>query len=101
MTRIKEILRDKGMTVAELAEILSVSRQALSRQIKGKMLVETAGRIADALKVPLWQLFATPEEAGGVELNALIEHKGKFYKATTLKELESVVAEIKDKMRQE
>ena len=62
MTRIKEILKEKGLTVNQLADMLEISRQALSKQIQGKMLVETAQRIAEALDVPIWQLFASPEE---------------------------------------
>lgn len=62
MTRIKEILKEKGLTVNQLADMLEISRQALSKQIQGKMLVETAQRIAEALDVPMWQLFASPEE---------------------------------------
>lgn len=62
MTRIKEILKEKGLTVNQLADMLEISRQALSKQIQGKMLVETAQRIAGALDVPMWQLFASPEE---------------------------------------
>ena len=60
--RIKEILKEKGMTVQELADKLNISRQALSKQIQGKLLVETAQTIADALDVPVWQLFANPLE---------------------------------------
>ena len=63
--RIKEILKEKGMTVQELADKLDISRQALSRQMQGKLLVETAQVIADALDVPLWQLFADPSEVSG------------------------------------
>lgn len=62
MTRIKEILKEKEMTVNQLADMLDISRQALSKQIQGKMLVETAQRIADALNVPMWQLFASPND---------------------------------------
>lgn len=62
MTRIKEILKEKGLTINQLADMLSISRQALSKQIQGKMLVDTAQRIADALDVPLWQIFASPAE---------------------------------------
>lgn len=62
MTRIKEILREKQLTVNDLAEMLGISRQALSKQIQGKMLVETAERIATALNVHMWQLFASPDE---------------------------------------
>ena len=60
--RIKEILKEKNMTVQELADILKISRQALSKQIQGKLLVETAQNIANALNVPIWQLFADPTE---------------------------------------
>lgn len=67
MTRIKEILKEKGLTVNQLADMLEKSRQALSKQIQGKMLVETAQRIAEALDVPMWQLFASPEEVKGEE----------------------------------
>lgn len=62
MTRIKEILKEKGLTINDLAEMLDISRQALSKQIQGKMLVETAERIASALNVPMWQLFASLDE---------------------------------------
>lgn len=60
MTRIKEILKERGITLNELAEKLGVSRQALSKQVQGKMLIETAEKIAAALDVPMWQLFADP-----------------------------------------
>jgi transcriptional regulator with XRE-family HTH domain len=95
MTRIKEILKEKGMNVAQLADTLNVSRQALSKQIAGKMLIETAERIAAALNVPIWQLFASPEEvAGKEELTALITHQGKFYEARTLEGLKDIVKTI-------
>jgi len=62
MLRIKEILKQKGLTIQDLANILGISRQALGKQIQGKMLLETAERIATALNVPMWQLFASHEE---------------------------------------
>lgn len=60
--RIKEILSSRGLNVSNLADTLGISRQALSRQISGKMLVETAERIADALGVEMWELFADGRE---------------------------------------
>lgn len=62
MNRIKEILKEKGKSQKDLAEQMGVSSQALGKQIAGKMLVETAERIATALDVPMWQLFASPGE---------------------------------------
>ena len=50
------------MTVNQLADMLGITRQALSKQIQGKLLVETAQRIADTLDVPLWELFVSKEE---------------------------------------
>lgn len=61
MVYIKEILKEKGWSVEQLANELGISRQALSRQIKGKLLVETAERIANTLDVPLWRLFIPSE----------------------------------------
>ena len=45
MLRIKEILKQKGLTIQDLANILGISRQALGKQIQGKMLLETAERM--------------------------------------------------------
>ena len=95
MTRIKEILKEKGMSVAQLADILNISRQALSKQIAGKMLLDTSEKIATALNVPLWQLFVSPEEvAGKPELTALIRFRGQLYQADTIEELKDVVKMI-------
>lgn len=62
MNRIKDILKEKDITVNQLSEMLGVSRQALSKQIQGKMLVETAEKIAEALGVEMWELFASRQE---------------------------------------
>lgn len=77
MTRIKDILKERGITLNELAETLGVSRQALSRQIKGKMLIETAEKIAAALDVPLWQLFADPIAVSNDGTKLLCPHCGQ------------------------
>lgn len=97
--RIKEILKEKNMTVQELADKMNVSRQALSRQINGKLLVETAQNIADALEVPLWQLFEGSQEqsvSSSSELVALIRNRGQLYQASTIEELESLIEQLKE-----
>ena len=62
MNRIKDILKEKDITINQLSEMLGVSRQALSKQIQGKMLVETAEKIAEALGVEMWELFASKSD---------------------------------------
>lgn len=61
MIRIKELLKEKGITINQLADMLEVSRQALSKQIQGKMRLETAEKIAKAIDVPIWQLFISKD----------------------------------------
>ena len=62
--RVKEILKDKQMTLNDLAQKLGVSRQALYLQINNNPRISTLQRIADALCVPVGQLFdqTTPEK---------------------------------------
>lgn len=95
--RIKEILKEKGMTLQELADKMDVSRQALSRQVAGKLLVEKAEEIACMLDVPMWQLFVSPDEvAGSGDFVAFIKSGIKTYHANSLSELEKIVQEIKE-----
>ena len=77
MLRIKEVIKEKGSSVNELADKLNISRQALSKQIKGQMLIGTAQKIADSLGVPIWQLFVSPEEVNNVGSTLVCPHCGK------------------------
>lgn len=98
--RIKEVIKEKGITQLEVAERLGISRVALAKQIGGKPSLTTLEKIADVLNVEVWELLVSPDgilsKIKESELTALIEHKGRFYKATTLQELEEVVRKIKE-----
>lgn len=83
--RIKEILKEKGITLSQLADTMGVSRQALSRQVAGKLLVEKAEEIANALNVPMWQLFASPEDVQKENSNIVCPHCGNPIKVTITK----------------
>ena len=90
--RIKEILKEKGITLSQLADTMGVSRQALSRQVAGKLLVEKAEEIANALNVPMWQLFVSPEEvAGNGEFIAFIKDGVNIYHANSWQELDKII----------
>lgn len=62
MNRIKEILKEQGVTINELADKLGISRITLSTQINGTANIVSYEKIATALNVPMWQLFASPKE---------------------------------------
>lgn len=62
MNRIKDILKEKGITINELAETMGLNRVTLSTQINGTANIASYEKIATALNVPMWQLFASPAE---------------------------------------
>ena len=60
--RIEEILKEKGITQQELADKLGVTRISVVKTLAGNPSQETLEKIANALNVPMWQLFASPNE---------------------------------------
>lgn len=62
MNRIKDILKEKGITQQELADRLGVTRISVVKTLAGNPSQETLERIASALNVPMWQLFASSDE---------------------------------------
>ncbi|MDD4630611.1 MAG: helix-turn-helix transcriptional regulator [Proteiniphilum sp.] len=57
MLKIKAILKDKGLTIQELADMLGISRVGLSQQINGSPRLDSLQKIANALEVDLLDLF--------------------------------------------
>lgn len=61
--RIKELLKEKGLTQQELADMVGVSYQSMKQTLNAQSVTtSTLEKIATALNVPMWQLFASPEE---------------------------------------
>lgn len=59
MLRIKDLLKEKGVTAKELAERIGISQPAMSFAINGNPTVETLEKIAKALGVTIPDLFDT------------------------------------------
>lgn len=71
--RIKQAIKESGSSVGELAQKMGVSRQTISRQINGaNITVETVQKIADALGVPVGQLFDQKPQPTTEEQNVII-----------------------------
>ena len=47
--RIKEVIKEKGMTITELADKMGINRVNLSNMVNGNPTVETLNKIADAI----------------------------------------------------
>ena len=69
--RVKEILKDKQLTLNDLAKKLGISRQALYLQINNNPRISTLQRIADALGVPVGQLFDDTPQPKNADHNVI------------------------------
>ena len=72
--RIKEVIKEKGMTITELADKMGINRVNLSNMVNGNPTVETLNKIADALEVSVTELFEQ-SKTGTVSLSC--PHCGK------------------------
>ena len=70
--RVKAILKDKQLTLNDLAQKLGISRQALCLQINNNPRISTLQRIADALGVPVGQLFDQAPQPTNADNNTTI-----------------------------
>ena len=77
--RIKQAIKESGSSVGELAQKMGVARQTISRQINGaNITVETVQKIADALGLPVGQLFdQTTQPTNADNINITCPHCGE------------------------
>lgn len=70
--RLKEILQERNITNVALADMLHITKQAAGKIVNATSInTATAERIAHALNVPVWQLFASPDEVAAHHNNEL------------------------------
>ena len=80
MNRIELLIKEKGYNMTSFAEKMNTTRQNLYAILKSPSY-PTLEKVAEALDVPMWQLFASPEEVKGEEENTITcPHCGKKIK---------------------
>ena len=60
--RIKEICRDKGIMLKDLAGMIGITEVGLSKSLNGNPNISRLEEIAAALDVPVTELFDKPKE---------------------------------------
>lgn len=60
--RIKNLIKKKGFTQEQFAQKMGVTRMSLVKTLSGNPSYETLQRIAEALGVEMWELFASKED---------------------------------------
>lgn len=68
--KVKEVIKAKGLTMQQVADILGVTRDTLTRNINGNPTIETLSKIADAIGVEVTDLFekSSDEVIGAVRI---------------------------------
>lgn len=61
MNNIETLLKEKGLTKTAFSNLLGIKKQNLNGLLKNPTY-ETLKKISEALNVPMWQLFASPED---------------------------------------
>lgn len=59
--RVESILKENGMTKVEFANIMGIAKQNVNALLRNPSR-EVCAKIAEALNVPMWQLFASESE---------------------------------------
>lgn len=85
--KVKELCREKGITIKELAEKMKIAPESLSRAINGNPQLSTIRKISDALGVSVTDLFDRSDD----ELLAIVVCAGVTHTATTKAELKRIV----------
>ena len=85
--RIKELIKEKGTTVKDLAQKMGISNVGLSQHINGNPSVEVLERIASALDVDVPELFTS--SSGGII--GVIRIRDTNYNINSVSDLQNLV----------
>lgn len=89
--RVKELCRQRGMQLKDLAQKMGVAPESLSRAINGNPQLSTITSIAANLDIDIAKLFTEKES---MTLNAIIVYKDRTYIAHSLSDLKLAVSEL-------
>ncbi|MBR4968816.1 MAG: helix-turn-helix domain-containing protein [Alistipes sp.] len=91
--RVKDILREKGMRMYELAEKIGVAPESLTRALQRNPQYSTLKAIANALGVHIRDLFRE-EEVSVPIVRGMVELKGKILYIDSLEDIYRLVTEV-------
>lgn len=94
MFRIKEVLKEKGVTATALADELGVSNNTITRVANetAKPSIDLLQRMSEKLDVDIRELFQPTK--GGEPLNGFVQYKDKVYTINSKRDLENLLESI-------
>lgn len=90
--RVKEVAKQKGLQLKDVAEKMDIARESLTRIIKGNPTLDTLVKIADALEVDIVELFPHPNPNN---VTGYLEYQGEVIKINSNDDLFRLVDRIK------
>ena len=91
---IQKVIKDKGFTQKQVAEILNVNRVNLNNMIKGNPTYKTMKQIADVIGANVGEFFEDEEDDAN-DFASYIRYKGIHYTADSLDEFLRQVEELR------
>lgn len=88
--RVKEILKERGLTQKQLADMIDIAEISLSRSINGNPTLDTLQKIASALDVDIIELFTHTTNS----TNGYIEHNGEIHKINSIEDIRKLLSDI-------
>lgn len=90
--RVKEILEERGLLMKDFADQIGITRETLTRALKGNPQYSTLKAIAEGLDVPITDLFKQNEVKS--DINGYVEYQGKVYIIKSLEDLNKLTETI-------
>lgn len=92
--RIKQLVKEKGMTMAEVARKLGVNPVNLSSAINRNPTLSTLSKIAEVLEVEVVDLFERDNKAS---VSGFIRVDKTIYEVSSVADLENILSRVKAK----
>lgn len=89
MLRVKQLFKEKGLTMSDVAAKMNMTAPGLSQALSRNMTLDVLNRIADAIGVETWELFTESTVKGDV--NGFVEVKGEIYKVSSKEDIEKLL----------
>ena len=92
--RVKEILKERGMKMYQLAEKLDIAPESLTRALQRNPQYTTLKAIADTLGLSVRDLFRGDDsQVSNNEMRGCIFHKGEMFTFNSRSEIEQFLKE--------
>lgn len=96
--RIKELAKERGMTIGDIAREIGISRVNLSNSLNGNPTLGRLCEVAEILRVEVAELFRSTEAK---RISGYLEYDGEITKITSLESLKDFIAKVESAQQQE